>query len=413
MDLGVERFDRAVILRPPIRTDEGFLRADAFIAKPGVLEYRNADGSITRELIPPETLHDSASLETLKLKPVTLEHPNPNDYPDGVTPLNYANLSVGSTGQEVDVADEGDVRFPLVISSQAAVMAVQNGIREVSPGYKVDIERSPGTHPVYGNYDSIQRNRRYNHLAITALARGGRSVRLRADAAIIVDNENPYEDSIMEKRETAIQGLINVGYSRADAIAMVDKGRTDAGEHAEEKKDQGPDEEMKKKLDALAARVDQLAAAFEKMKPEEKKGDQDPDLLAKKPEEKPKVDENGEPMEEEEKKADAARIEYANRRAKIAPFAATLGIEKLDSLGNLGIEAAIVGKLVPDAPSPKDRADGYNRAIVDQALAGNGAAGNPWGAAKLPARQDAAGSKTESKNDGLDSLDAIAGLQKK
>lgn len=68
----VQRFDRGE-LRSAVRTPEGYYLAEAYVARPGVYEYLNADGSTRRELILPEELHHADSLATLARKPVTLE----------------------------------------------------------------------------------------------------------------------------------------------------------------------------------------------------------------------------------------------------------------------------------------------------------------------------------------------------
>ena len=49
-------------LERPTKTPEGFLRAEAFIAKPGVVSYTLSDGKTRREYIPPETIFDADSM---------------------------------------------------------------------------------------------------------------------------------------------------------------------------------------------------------------------------------------------------------------------------------------------------------------------------------------------------------------
>lgn len=177
----VTRYDRGE-LRASVTTAEGFLLCEGFIARPGVLEYRHADGSLTRELIPPEELHRTHSLASLGRKPTTLEHP-----PEDVTPDNVGLYGVGDVDGDVEVVEGGFVRVRMAIRRVDAIRAIYRGTVELSPGYSCRIDATPGTHPVYGAYDAIQRDRRYNHVAVTDTARGGPAIRLRADSATQIE----------------------------------------------------------------------------------------------------------------------------------------------------------------------------------------------------------------------------------
>ena len=75
------------------RTAEGFLKGRAIVTSIGVFNYRRADGSIQRELRLPEEVFSTGTLDSLKMKPVTLNHPN-----EFVTSENAGELSVGSLG---------------------------------------------------------------------------------------------------------------------------------------------------------------------------------------------------------------------------------------------------------------------------------------------------------------------------
>jgi hypothetical protein len=176
-DSRVQRFDRGE-LRASVVTAEGFILCEGYIAKPGVMEYLRGDGTIEREYIPAEELHQAASLATLGRKPVTLEHPI-----EDVVPENVGQYGVGDVDGDVEVCEGGFVRVRMAIRRVDAISAVRDGVQELSPGYTCRIDATPGVHPVFGRYDAIQRDRRYNHVAITDAARGGPSIRLRADSA--------------------------------------------------------------------------------------------------------------------------------------------------------------------------------------------------------------------------------------
>jgi len=176
----VQRWDRVQLeaqLEPASRTAQGYLRTHAAVAVPGVMEYVDASGNVTRELVPAEELHNVDSLRSLAGLPVTLQHPD-----EDVTPDNVGTLGVGALGNDVEILEQsGHVRVLLVLHRRDALQAVDQGMVEVSPGYTTVIDPTPGVHPVYGAYDAVQTRRRYNHLAVVDQARGGPTVKLRAD----------------------------------------------------------------------------------------------------------------------------------------------------------------------------------------------------------------------------------------
>jgi hypothetical protein len=169
----VHRHDRGDLLASHVRAD-GTLLVEGFAAREGVLEYRQTDGSIRREFVSTKTLLDSAA--GLARATVTLEHPKQD-----VSPDNVKELGVGDVDGEVTVQDGGFVRVRMAVRRRDAIEAIRGGKQELSPGYRVRIQETPGEHPVHGRYDAVQAERQYNHLAIVDRARGGADVRLRAD----------------------------------------------------------------------------------------------------------------------------------------------------------------------------------------------------------------------------------------
>jgi hypothetical protein len=155
----------------------GSLLVTGYAAREGVLVYRNADGTTTREFVPLKTLKDSA--KTLGRAAVTLEHPD-----EDVTPENVGELGVGDVGSKITIHDDGYVEVTAAVRRADALEAVRAGKVELSPGYSVRIDPTPGEHPVYGRYDAVQVERVVNHLAIVDRARGGETIRIRADSAV-------------------------------------------------------------------------------------------------------------------------------------------------------------------------------------------------------------------------------------
>ena len=70
----VNRYDLGEIKSPSV-TAQGYLRADSLATRAGVFTYMMKDGSMRRELRPIEEVFKQDSLDTMKLIPVTNNHP--------------------------------------------------------------------------------------------------------------------------------------------------------------------------------------------------------------------------------------------------------------------------------------------------------------------------------------------------
>ncbi len=202
----VLRIDRGT-LRKPERTSQGFLRVEGLAARPGIYEYVNTRedeaegygkaGTIRRELRPDEEVRSPRALASYEAAPVTIGHPRKaNGDPDEVTPANVRALEVGTViGARLD---DDDVATALVVKDARGISAVEGGKHELSPGYRISLEKRSGTDPKYGRFDVIQREIEVNHLALVDRARGGSAMRLRMDEAIRRDGD--------AKLTTAIDG---------------------------------------------------------------------------------------------------------------------------------------------------------------------------------------------------------------
>ena len=162
---------------PAEKTAEGFLVARAPVTSIGVFTYRNPDGSERRELRLPEEVFNADSLASLRLKPLTLLHPE-----EAVTPENIEALQVGSVGSDV-TTDSYRVYVSLAATKKDGIDAVENGTaRSLSCGYTCDIDWTSGTW-MGMKYDCIQRNIRYNHVALVPVPRAGDGNSIRMDSA--------------------------------------------------------------------------------------------------------------------------------------------------------------------------------------------------------------------------------------
>jgi len=147
------------------------------VTKTGVLEYLNPDGSIRREYRPPDEVFHADSLASLQDAPVTNLHQGMIDS------KNWRKVAVGSLSGAA--RQDGDhVLADLAVQDSYTIELIESGDRrEVSTGYHCRLDRTPGTAPDGTRYDVIQRDIRYNHVALVPRGRGGRDVALRLDSA--------------------------------------------------------------------------------------------------------------------------------------------------------------------------------------------------------------------------------------
>lgn len=167
-----------------MRTSQGFLRADGLCARAGVYKYPAVDskgkptGGIRLELRPPEEVFAARSLQTFDGAPITNGHPKGGE----VNKDNVRLLKIGTVMGPGFRADGDVVGAPLQFEDGRAIEDVEiRGKRQLSPGYRIDLEEKSGFDPVYGRYDAIQRNIRVNHLALVDHARGGDALQIRMD----------------------------------------------------------------------------------------------------------------------------------------------------------------------------------------------------------------------------------------
>jgi uncharacterized protein len=172
----VTRFDKGIIGNDVFMTDEGYIKGRCIVTRCGVFLYKNADGSVRKELRHPDDVQDPFSLETIKMIPVVDGHPTEKL----VNADNAKKLSVGYTGELVE--DEyPNIISNLVITDKATVAKIKGKKKnQLSLGYTVDLIPESGTY--HGEpYDFKQTNIRYNHLALVDEARAGPEAKIVLD----------------------------------------------------------------------------------------------------------------------------------------------------------------------------------------------------------------------------------------
>lgn len=230
-------------------TDEGFLRTNAVVTRTGIFEYLNDDGTTRFELRHPDEVFNLDSLSSMKMIPITNGHPNERM----VTADSAKRLSVGFTGEAITPENEF-VRASLAITDGQAIKDVKNGRRELSLGYKVDLLKQDGLW--HGqSYTHVQKNIRYNHLALVDEARAGHAARLRLDSANVINSDpttpNPKQGGTkMPLVQVSIDGI---SYETAPEVKNALEKALSA------KNDMSTDfEKVKAERDQLKTKVDEL-----------------------------------------------------------------------------------------------------------------------------------------------------------
>lgn len=170
----------------------------ARLTRVGVLTYRQQDGSVRRELRPPEEVFKPKSLATLAHATVT------DDHPARVHPGNWRDVTIGHVASEPH-QDGNFVASDLHINHGPAIEKAQNQeLAELSCGYKCRLDPTPGTYEGIP-YDAVQRDIEYNHVAAGPVGwgRAGGEVRMRLDS-----NADPLDGLVSESVDPS---LPNVG----------------------------------------------------------------------------------------------------------------------------------------------------------------------------------------------------------
>lgn len=324
----VMRYDTGE-LHTPHRTDEGYLFAEGFATRTGIFLYMRADGTIRRELRLPDEVSNPDSLGTLGGKPVTLEHP-----PVRVDSRNAKKYQVGVVGDEIVFTEGGYVKVRVVVHRGDAVSEIDRGKKELSCGYECDIDPTPGMWQGQ-HYDAVQRNIRYNHLAVVDKGRAGASVRLRVDSDDAVMTATK-EDSVMKRSLTF--GTVRFDEVDGDLAGAIDAERRDHEAALAQAKADGAT--FKAQVDALQKQIDAKQGELDALK---KKHD---DLTSK--------------LKAKEEKGDSDALAYFNTRLPLVQHAETLKLDGVDKLDNAALKKAILSKLDPEL-----KVDGLSEGYID------------------------------------------------
>lgn len=168
------------------RTPNGFLRVPAYLTRTGVFKYRNADGSMLRELRHPDDVFKAESLATMVSIPLTNEHPKKL-----VDSVSLKKDVAGWVGDQIEI-DTIYLKAIVTIADEKAIDDVESGKQELSCGYTADLVPEKG---IYNGeqYDVRQTNIVYNHVSLVKRGRAGANVKLHLDEdqlEMVTDEQN-------------------------------------------------------------------------------------------------------------------------------------------------------------------------------------------------------------------------------
>ena len=262
----VSRYDYGQVTKSE-KTDEGYLKVWCKAARVGTQLYTRGDGSQVREYRPEDEVSDPDSLSSFGMKAVTLNHPKV--LLDAKTTKLH---QVGHAGSHVRFSD-GFVEVALVITDQEAIDSIERGdTQEVSAGYRVDYDPTPGVTPEGESYDGIQRNIRVNHLAIVSKGRAGKNARLLLDSCdrndAVADVEPPSNSASLSMARITLDGLeVEIPADSATAVKSFVKDTERGMAELQQKLDAQVEEfqaatnektELQERVDNATGRIEEL-----------------------------------------------------------------------------------------------------------------------------------------------------------
>lgn len=306
--MGELRFDRVEIRAE--KTPEGYIVDDPILTRTGVFEYRNPDGTTRREYRPPEAVFAADSLAAYEGLPITDGHPGK------VTAANVKKHLAG-TVMRAGRQDGESLRAQIKIFD---IKPVEEGKKELSVGYEVELDPTPGVSPAGERYDVKQISVKPNHLALCRKGRAG-TARLNLDAADGADE--PDEETTMTMVKVAVSGL---SYDAAPEVANHLK-------------------DLQNRLDAMTAERDTATA---------------------------RADSADAKVKELETGADKVRQdarEEALARVKLESVLTNAKVEFKDDATDIELQAAFVKSVRGDAMDLTGKSEAYIQVAYDMALA--------------------------------------------
>lgn len=341
----VQRYDSLQLVAGAVIDTDGFMRDSPIVARTGVYEYRNPDGTIRREYRPADEVFASDALNSFRGKPITVLHPKKGK----ITAANAFGTAIGSILSDGYPKDEKYVACDIVIFAPDKI----GKRRELSLGYRCDCEETPGVAPDGQPYDAIQRNIRINHLAVVPLARAGMKARLNCDGDEIIESEETQNmskfkiDGVEHEVPEAVANYITALQSRADAAeaGLTATKETLVGVTASKTELQTKLDAMTGERDGVQGKLDAMTAERDSLKSK---------VDAAEADKKAAVDKAVEDTKKEVK--ERAELEADAKKAKC---------DKTDGMDNKALKIAIIKAVRGDSLNFDGKSDDYVNAYYD------------------------------------------------
>lgn len=341
----VQRYDSLQLVAGAVIDTDGFMRDSPIVARTGVYEYRNPDGTIRREYRPADEVFASDALNSFRGKPITVLHPKKGK----ITAANAFGTAIGSILSDGYPKDEKYVACDIVIFAPDKI----GKHRELSLGYRCDCEETPGVSPDGQAYDAIQRNIRINHLAVVPLARAGMKARLNCDGDEIIESEGTQNmskfkiDGVEHEVPEAVANYITALQSRADAAeaGLTATKETLVGVTASKTELQTKLDAMTGERDGVQGKLDAMTAERDSLKSK---------VDAAEANKKAAVDKAVEDTKKEVK--ERAELEADAKKAKC---------DKTDGMDNKALKIAIIKAVRGDSLNFDGKSDDYVNAYYD------------------------------------------------
>lgn len=341
----VQRYDSLQLVAGAVIDTDGFMRDSPIVARTGVYEYRNPDGTIRREYRPADEVFASDALNSFRGKPITVLHPKKGK----ITAANAFGTAIGSILSDGYPKDEKYVACDIVIFAPDKI----GKRRELSLGYRCDCEETPGVSPDGQAYDAIQRNIRINHLAVVPLARAGMKARLNCDGDEIIESEGTQNmskfkiDGVEHEVPEAVANYITALQSRADAAeaGLTATKETLVGVTASKTELQTKLDAMTGERDGVQGKLDAMTAERDSLKSK---------VDAAEADKKVAVDKAVEDTKKEVK--ERAELEADAKKAKC---------DKTDGMDNKALKIAIIKAVRGDSLNFDGKSDDYVNAYYD------------------------------------------------
>lgn len=342
---------------PAVKTPEGYLVADALLARDGLLKYSDGESSWL-ELRPRDELVRAADSWTHK--PVTDDHPPV--MVDAKNATEYVRGFVVEAPRVVELDGVSYLRARIRVMDADLVAKILGGQTQLSIGFLADVHPERGVY-AGAKYDAVQRELAGNHVASVVRGRAGPSVRILLDGACIA----VHHESVSARPCIGAPDVSKPKSDKPDPKAPADPKADEAGSPATDTEVVGPEGTPVKVPTWLAAVYewglangysfgakpsDEPKAADPAPAPGDELPPKDPavpaDPAAPKPEDKDK------PMT-----PDAVNAQV-RKRARLERLAGKAGIEdaKIDAADDIALARLVVETKCPRLKARADKAEG-------------------------------------------------------